>query len=229
MCQGHRICDIAWFWREDSKFPALHQIFLGDHIASWIQSGVWVDILFPGLQGHRKTKELLRYFHSWLWTPVTEDGKESDRQTGPWWTMSGQPDPGEEAFLLSCWSPGRPRAKTANVLHVRIKMVWQRNRGEMQLASPCQTRPIYVLGTWKINIGSYPVNEPSFCPCFSSPPYPESTCLKLWNSKWSPILILSKNSVFKWEKHFIADCLTSQQAKPPFSSSLIYGCVLLHK
>jgi hypothetical protein len=37
--------------------------------------------LFPWLLGHRKTKELLEYFHSWLWTWVTENGKESDRQT----------------------------------------------------------------------------------------------------------------------------------------------------
>lgn len=54
-----------------------------DHIASRTQSNFAVDILFPGLQDHRKTKELLGYFCSWLWTLVTEDGEESDRQTRP--------------------------------------------------------------------------------------------------------------------------------------------------
>jgi hypothetical protein len=83
---------------------------------------------------------------------------------GSWWTMSGQPDLGEEALLPRCWSPGRPCAKAVNVLHVRIKVVWQRHRGEVQIASPCQTRPICVLRGWKINTWPHPVTEQSLYP-----------------------------------------------------------------
>lgn len=76
-----------------------------------------VDILFPGRQGHGKTKPLPWCCH------LRMEGSLTDR-LGPGWTMSGRPDPGEEAFLLSCASPGRPRAQAENVLHVGTEVVW---------------------------------------------------------------------------------------------------------
>lgn len=44
--------------------------------------------------------------------------------------------PREEAFLLSRGSPERPRAKAENVLHVRIKVVWQRHEAGNAMCQP---------------------------------------------------------------------------------------------
>lgn len=88
-----------------------------------------VDVLFPGRQGYSKTKALPWCFH------LRMEGSLTDRP-GPWWTMSGRPDPGEEAFLLGCPSPGRPGAQAENVLHVGTEVVWHKREEGNAVCQP---------------------------------------------------------------------------------------------
>lgn len=60
---GQRISGKGLFLKKRFQNSSLTGFPL-DHIVSRTWSNFAVDILFPGLQGHRKTKELLEYFCS---------------------------------------------------------------------------------------------------------------------------------------------------------------------
>lgn len=98
---------------------------------------------FPAeLQGNQK---LCEYFHLWLWTPGKSMAKNLKDRPRPWWTMYGQPDPGEEALCLRGWYLGRPCAKESlHYMSLRIsgpKVLWTSwSIGQMSVLTFCSTK-----------------------------------------------------------------------------------------
>lgn len=95
----------------------IHQ---GYQFPTRVQTVFMVDTIFSSeLQ---EIQRVCGYFHLWLWTPGMSMAKNLTDRLRPCWTVSGQPDLGDEALGPSYCSLGRLCAKES--LHYRSLSSW---------------------------------------------------------------------------------------------------------